>query len=212
MQELLIIGARGFGREVYKLATQCAGYNSQWKIKGFLDDKNDALDNYPNYPPIIGPVESYEVKKNDVFTCALGEVGPKEKYINIIKNKNGEFINLIHPNTIIQHNVIFGKGLIIGHFNLITCDVVIGDFVTIQQYCTFGHDVKVGNYCHFNAYSFLGGFVKIGNKSAVNVGAKILPKVVIGNNVTIGAGSIVIKKVPDDCTVFGNPGEIIFYK
>jgi hypothetical protein len=44
MKQLIIIGARGFGREVYSLAKRSIGYNEDFVMKGFLDDKLDALD------------------------------------------------------------------------------------------------------------------------------------------------------------------------
>ncbi len=79
MKELLIIGARGFGREVYDLAIQCDGYNNEYIIKGFLDNDKNALENFQNYPDIVSSVEEYEIKENDVFICALGSVIWKKK-------------------------------------------------------------------------------------------------------------------------------------
>ena len=97
MKNLLIIGARGWGREVYDIATACITDGASFVVKGFLDDKADALNIYKNYPPIIGPVESYEIQRDDVFVCALGDVFYKEQYVKLILDKGGTFISLIHP-------------------------------------------------------------------------------------------------------------------
>ena len=35
MKNLLIIGARGFGREIYNLALESIGYGTEFTIKGF---------------------------------------------------------------------------------------------------------------------------------------------------------------------------------
>src|ERR1700753_3091385 len=105
MKNLIIIGARGFGREVYNLAVQCGGYSKEYNIKGFLDDKTDALNGF-NYPAkVIASVEDYQVTENDVFICALGDVEWKKKYTEIILAKGGEFVNLVHPTVIISGNV-----------------------------------------------------------------------------------------------------------
>ena len=56
MKNLIIIGARGAGREVYGLALVTKEYNKEYLIKGFLDDKKNALDNLDGYPPIISSV------------------------------------------------------------------------------------------------------------------------------------------------------------
>jgi serine O-acetyltransferase len=44
----------------------------------------------------------------------------------------------------------------------------------------------------------------------VGGGAKILGNIIVGKNCRIGAGSVVPRNVPDDSTVVGVPGHIIF--
>ena len=56
MKNLLIIGSRGFGREIYNLALESICYGTEFTIKGFLDDKKEALDGYDGYPSIISSV------------------------------------------------------------------------------------------------------------------------------------------------------------
>lgn len=89
MKHLIIVGARGWGREVSWLATGCVGYGTKFDIKGFLDDKADALDGLGDYPPILGPVETYIPKEDDVFVIALGYPGPKMEYARKIEEKGG---------------------------------------------------------------------------------------------------------------------------
>lgn len=89
MKSLIIIGARGFGREVFDLAKECSGFGSEFYIKGFLDDKKDALVSFSNYPPILDSVEKYKIQENDIFVCALGDVVDKKKYVSLILAKGG---------------------------------------------------------------------------------------------------------------------------
>jgi serine O-acetyltransferase len=44
----------------------------------------------------------------------------------------------------------------------------------------------------------------------VGDGAKILGNIVVGKNCRIGAGSVVLRSVPEDSTVVGVPGHIVF--
>mgnify|MGYP005840768655 CR=1 FL=1 len=210
VKSLLIIGARGYGREVYHLATQCREYGKEWDIRGFLDDNSAALEGYSGYPPIIGPVETYQIQPGDLFVCALGDVNQKHKYVNIIEDKGGVFTSLIHPSSIISPNTVFGEGIIVSQFLNISCDCKLGNFVTLQPYAEVGHDVIIGDFAHLNVHSFLGGGVKLGNFVTVHTGAKVLPRLTIGDNSVIGAGSVVTKNVPGGCTVFGNPAKVIF--
>jgi sugar O-acyltransferase (sialic acid O-acetyltransferase NeuD family) len=210
MKDLIIIGARGLGREIYNLATECHGYNIDWSIKGFLDDKFKALDDYPGYPPIIDSVESYKVKPNDIFVCALGDVNQKYKYVKIIKEKGGLFLSLVHPASTIYHGTEYGEGFILFPYTIISCNIKIGDFVTIHPCSVLGHDIVLGDYCNLSPHSFLGGFVKTGNFTTIHPGAKIISGLQIGNNTIIGTGSVVIKNVLDNSTVFGSPAKIIY--
>ncbi len=90
MRNLYIIGARGFGREVYNLYLISKPMLRDVECIGFLDDNEHALDNYKNYPPIVSSVENFIPQENDVFICALGDVKSKKKYTENIRSKGGK--------------------------------------------------------------------------------------------------------------------------
>ncbi|KFF16716.1 acetyltransferase [Flavobacterium hydatis] len=207
MKNLIIIGARGYGREVHDLAKQCSGYNTEYVLKGFLDDKSDALAGFENYPEIISSVESYEIQDNDVFVCALGSVKWKKHYVELVLAKGGKFINLIHPSVILNTNAILGNGLIVFMNSNISNDCVIDDFVTIQGFVGLGHDTKLGKWSHLNAYCFTGGFVVLEEEVCLNTRATILPNVIVRKGATVGAASLVIRNVKEGTTVFGVPAK-----
>lgn len=207
MKNLVIIGARGYGREVCGLARQCSGYNTEYTIKGFLDDKLDALDGFENYPAIISSVENYEIQDNDVFVCALGDLQWKKHYVEIILSKGGQFINLIHPTVIFTSNVKLGNGIIIFMYSNISNDCVLDDFVTIQGFVAIGHDSKIGKWCHINAYSFTGGYAVLEEEVCLNTRSTVLPNVIVRKGATVGAASLVIKNVKENTTVFGVPAK-----
>ncbi|WP_281234395.1 sialic acid O-acetyltransferase [Flavobacterium gelatinilyticum] len=209
MKNLIIIGARGFGREVYDLALQCAGFNIEYIIKGFLDDKSDALEGFENYPKIVGSVEDYEIQEDDIFVCALGTVKWKKYYAELILAKGGKFINLIHPSTNLNTNAITGKGLLVFMYSNISNDCVIEDFVTIQGYVGLGHDTKICKWSHLSSYSFTGGFVILEEEVTLNTRATVLPHVTVRKGATVGASSLVIKNVKENTTVFGVPAKKI---
>ena len=207
MKELLIIGARGFGREVYNIAVSCSEYQKDFVIKGFLDDKFDSLEEMKGYPPIVDSVENYHVQEEDVFICALGDVNYKHEYIQKILLKGGEFINLIHPTVIVESNVLMGKGCIIRPYSLIGCDSRIGNYVTILGNVTIGHDSSIGAYSHIGSQSFLGGGAKVGEKVTLQTASCILPHKTVEDNAYIGVGSVVMKTVKKGTKVFGNPAK-----
>lgn len=204
-KNLIIIGARGFGREYYNGI--CLKKNNEFHVKGFLDDKKDALDGFSNYPPILDSVENYEIQENDVFVCALGSPYYRKKYIDIIKNKGGDFIPLISSKAIIHPTAHIGEGVMISAFCSISADTYIGDFTAIHPFCNIGHDAVIGKYCEVESYSFMGGFAKIGDNVTLHTRATILPHVKVGDNAVVGAGSVVLRTVKENITVFGVPAK-----
>jgi len=205
MKNLLIIGARGYGRVIYNLAISCKRYNNEYVIKGFLDDKSDALNGASAYPPVISSVEDYVVQQDDVFVCALGDVEFKKKYTEMILLKGGEFISLVHPTANISTNSFYGKGCLISFNAFISADAIIGDYVTIQPFTMVGHNSDVGNWCHLDTHMFLGGYVRLEDEVTVHTGAIIHPHKKVGRGATVGAGAVVLRNVKEYTTVFGNP-------
>jgi len=209
MKQLLIIGARGWGREIYNMLPWFIGYGTEFEVKGFLDDKSDALDGMSGYPPIIGSVEKYEIESDDVFVCALGDAHWKRHYAEIILGKGGRFINLIHKECPIGKNTKMGQGCVVCDHVGISCDISIGDFVTFQPYAIVGHDCQIGNYSHIGTRSFMGGYSIIGEASTLHTNSVVLPHVRVGNGSVVGAGAVVMRKVKNGDTVYGNPATVL---
>ena len=102
----------------------------------------------------------------------------------------------IHPGAEIGHRffVDHGMGVVIGE------TTIVGDDVTLYQGVTLGGTGKEVGKRHPTLL----------DRVVVGSGAKILGNITVGRNCRIGAGSVVLRNVPDDSTVVGVPGHIIF--
>ena len=209
MKKLYIIGARGCGREIYSFFKECSAHLRDVECAGFLDDKTDALADFPGYPPIVSSVEAFEPGEDDVFICALGDPKWVQHYTRIIEAKGGKFISLISRSASIGMNVKIGDGCIIPGWTVISSDVTIGRHVNIGVFSDIGHDAVIGDCCHLGAYTFMGGGSIIGNCVTVHPRVNLLPHKRVGNNAVLGAGSVILKNVSSDSTVFGNPAKKI---
>lgn len=205
MKHLLIIGAGGFGREIYNMAPDCKGYGVDWDVKGFLDDTPDPLGGYDGYGPIIGKITEYSPQSDDVFICAIGSVPGKRKCVECILSKGGVFINLIHKSVSPGRNFLVGHGCIVQQGAIISCDISIGNFVSIQEECLLGHDAQIGDWCHLHARVFMGGFSTLQKGVHVGYGAFVHPKKTVGEGATVAAGAYVFRNVKSGITVIGNP-------
>ena len=207
MKNLIIIGARGFGREYHDGLKLREDYGREFLIKGFLDDKSDALSAFEGYAPILNSVESYIIEPDDVFTCALGNPVYRRKYVEIIKSKGGVFFPIVSSKSIVHPSAHIGEGVMISAFCSVSANTYIGDFTTIHPFCNIGHDAKVGEYCEIESYSFMGGGACLGNNVTLHTRATILPHIKVGANAIVGAGSVVLRNVKAGVTVFGVPAK-----
>ena len=212
MKQLVIIGARGFGREIFNLACESVGYESDFLIKGFLDDKADALVGYDGYPRILGAVEDYELQPEDVFVCALGNTSYKKKYISLVESKGGAFINLVHKDTSFFNNVKLGKGNIFCKGVLVSCDTQIGSYNTFNDFVSIGHDSFIGDYNSFMTATRISGNTIIGNENYFGVNSCVIEKMKIGNNTVLAAGSALMRRTKDGFTYIGVPANALIIK
>ena len=102
----------------------------------------------------------------------------------------------IHPGAKIGRRLFIdhGMGVVVGE------TTIIGNDVTLYQGVTLGGTGKE----HGKRHPTLEDGVVVGS------GARILGNIVIGKNCRIGAGSVVLRNVPDNSTVVGVPGHIVF--
>src|SRR5579863_8947255 len=102
----------------------------------------------------------------------------------------------IHPGAKIGRRLFIdhGVGVVIGE------TAVVGEDVTLYQGVTLGGTGKELGKRH----------PTIEDNVVVGGGAKILGNITVGKNCRIGAGSVILRNVPEDSTVVGVPGHIIF--
>ena len=209
MKNLIIIGAGGMGRSVYCIATGSIGFDTDFLIKGFIDDNIHSLDDFENYPPVISDIESYQPQVDDVFVCSIGDVKIKKKVCDELLRKGAVFQKLIHKTAIVRQNAQIGDGCIIADYASVGADACIGENTLVQSYSIVAHDCKIGNYVRIDTHAVCVGGVILKNNVTIHTGAIISHKVVVGENATVGAASFVFKSVKPDRTVFGNPAKYL---
>lgn len=207
MNQLIIVGAGGFGREVAHWATQNPGNGLEFSIRGFLDDNTKALKSFRNYPPVLGTIADYEPEPNDLFVCGFGLPQIKAIAIPGLVAKGARFMNLIHPTVVFGGNIKLGTGVVIAPHVTISADATISDFATLDSNSVIGHDVKLGQYCHIGNLSSITGGAEIGVQAFVGAHSVILPQIKVGKSGFVGAGSVVTKNVANHITVYGNPAK-----
>jgi sugar O-acyltransferase (sialic acid O-acetyltransferase NeuD family) len=207
---MLIVGAKGFAKEVLEVLHQL----NQLEGIVFYDDVNEDVPNllYDKFPILksISEAENYFKTTGNQFTIGIGNPVLRKKLYDKFTAIGGVFSSTISPKASIGNfgNTI-GNGSNVMTGTVITNDVIISIGVLINLNCTIGHDCKVGKFVELSPGVHVSGNCIIGDYSVLGTNATILPKVTIGKNVIVGAGTVVTKDLPDNCVAVGIPAKII---
>ncbi len=205
MKDLYIVGAGGCGREVLHIIQDIHRIQGpRWNIKGFLDDTEDPLKGKECDYGVVGTIQGYVPKENDVLVMAIASPQAKQKLAPMLLERGAVFESVIPPGADMgEHNAV-GKGVVIYPGFGMSVNIKIGDFVTLLD-CTFGHDVQVGDFSTISCGCRLLGEANVGPRVFMGACSVAAPHSIIEEDAYVGIGSVVLRRVKAGRRVFGNP-------
>jgi sugar O-acyltransferase (sialic acid O-acetyltransferase NeuD family) len=205
MKNLFIVGAGGFGREMFHWARQHPDHGRLWRIAGFLDDKISALEGYHYVPGVLGTIRDYNPMPTDLLLIAIALPKIKKTVVESLIQRGADFLTYIHPSVVVGGNVSVGRGTVVCPGAVITSDVTLGEFVTFNCCSSIGHDARLGDFVTLSGHCDITGFCRVEEGAFFGSHACMIPRTRVGAWATVGAGSTVIMSVPDGVTVIGSP-------
>jgi sugar O-acyltransferase (sialic acid O-acetyltransferase NeuD family) len=206
---MLIIGAKGFAKEILEI---CHQKNELQNLVFYDDISGDTNILYEKFP-ILQNVEAaadYFKTVDQKFALGIGNPKLRKKLADKFTNIGGELVSTISIKADIgSYGITIGDGANILDGAKISNDVTIGYAPIIYYNSIITHDVKIGDFVEISPGVKILGRATIGNFCQLGAGTIILPDIKIGNNVIIGAGTVVTKDLPDNCTAVGVPSKII---
>ena len=193
MKNLIIIGAGGFGKEMFEYINHDIknGFLKDIKIKGFLDSSEESFKRANIPTNFLGSEDDYEIQNNDTFLVAIGSVSVSSKVYEKLEKRGANFFTYIHSTAIVANSAKIGKGVIICPYCIVNAQATIKDYSDLNIFSSVGHDSKLGKGCILSPYVTLNGNVIIGDnvfigtKSAVLLGSSIGNKCIISANTTV---------------------------
>lgn len=207
-QDLLIIGASGFGREVLQWVKDINKIEKQWNVLGFLDDNLNALNGYECDFKVIGTIKNWTPKENEHFVIAIANPSIKEQIVTEMEAKGANFVSIIHPTALIGEFNHIGRGVVVYPYADITVNVKVGNFVSLLG-AKIGHDAAIGDFTTICGHCGINGHSAIGNKVFIGSHVVVAPGKKVGDGAFIGNGSVVVTNIKSGYKVFGNPAKRI---
>lgn len=208
-QNIILVGAGGYGRELVALLLSEPKDLQTWVIKGFLDDNPEKTGSLVSSYPILGTSDTYTPDANDVFLLAVGNPHIRLQLAEKLLKKNAKLFTFIHSKALVLTDAKFGQGCVVYPNSVIANNAQLGDFVSVNYFTAIGHDVTIGNACVINAHCDIPGNVKIGNGVIIGNGSNMVPGIKIGDKAILGAGSTAFRNIPAGKTVLGCPAKAI---
>lgn len=208
MKKLLIVGAGGFGRELYAWASQHPDCGRAWTLAGFLDDNLEALAPFGGFAPVHA-LAGHKPTSDNVYLAGLGMPALKEKFIAPLVAGGAEFLTFVHPQALVGGRVKLGKGVVVCPGSILSVDIEVGDFAMVNLNCTVGHDVRIGPWTSVSAQCDITGGATVGKACFFGSRATIIPGKSVGDRTVIAAGAVVMTHLPPDVLAAGNPARVI---
>ena len=173
-----IIGAGGFGREVFYHMTSCS---DDYIIELF----DDGINKYRTIKEI--DFDEFEV------VVAIGDPTMRRKVVEGLP-KEVKFYTFIFPGvTILDSDIKIGEGSIICAGVVLTTNINIGVHSHLNLNTTIGHDCIIGDYFTTTPGVNISGNCVIGNNVYIGTNSSVREKTKIVDNVIVGLNSGVVK-------------------
>jgi sugar O-acyltransferase (sialic acid O-acetyltransferase NeuD family) len=194
-----IIGAGGFGREVYWSLSLIERNDTVFFVDDIYWDGKDKK---------ILPLSSFQPDKYEVV-IAIADSKQRERIVNELPKKT-KFFTHIHPTAQIQgEDVIIGEGSIICAGTILTTNIKIGKHAQLNLITTIGHDCIIGDYFTTAPGVQISGNEIIGDRVYFGTRSCIKQKLKVCDDVTIGMNAGVTKDIIESGTYVGTPAKKI---
>ena len=206
MQEIIIVGAGGFGREVCNWLWDCFS-QEHYRLKGFLSQDDHALDQHDIDAQVLGDPADYQPEPKDRFILAIGDIDARRRTVESLCGRGAFFLTMIHPTAVVASTASIAQGAVLYPFVTISNCAVLDDFVHLSLYASVGHDGKAGKFSLLSPYATLNGFSAIEDEVFLGTHATIGPSCVVGRQSKISANSAVLHNVRPGSFIHGVPGK-----
>jgi sugar O-acyltransferase (sialic acid O-acetyltransferase NeuD family) len=208
VNDIIVVGASGYGREVFQYVKDIAAQRPDIRPKGMLDD-DPSLRAEPGGDEIVGDTQTYAIQEDDRFVISAGSPVVRRTLAERLTSRGATFITLVHPTAYVSPTARIGTGCLVSPFASVGSRAEVGDHILLVMYASIAHDCTVGSFCSFSPYSAVAGGSVVGPGVFLGAHALVTPVMHIGRDSKIAAGAVVYRDVPERSLAAGNPAKVL---
>lgn len=209
-EDLIVIGAGGFGRETLDVAEAINASSRQpvWRILGVVDDAPSEINLLRLKERSVHYLGRISDSLSDLrVKAALGIGNPlARRAVRGSMAASGALpATLIHPTAVLGSRTHVGAGTVICGGTIVGTNVHLGEQTHLNPHVVIGHDTRLGDFVSVNPNATVSGECTIGDGVLIGAGAVVLQGVAVGQRALIAASACVVRDVRPGTTVKGVP-------
>ena len=203
---LVIVGAGGFGREVWFTARDAhrAGLLT-CPVVGFADSQRDATgaDGLP--VDVLGDIDDINWGSELGAVVAVGDPTIRADLRMRLDALAVPLVTVIHPTAVVADDAVVGAGTVIAPFAWVSTSTQLGTNVVVNGHALVGHHSVVGDDSVVSPHVSVSGHARIGERVLLGTHATVNPAVSIGDRCRVASGSVVVRDVEPHSLAAGAP-------
>jgi sugar O-acyltransferase (sialic acid O-acetyltransferase NeuD family) len=209
--DLIIVGAGGFGRETVDVveAINSAAAVPSWHLLGLVDDaltEANAERLHARELRHLGSLDDLlALEARPRYVVGIGSPSVRRRIAERLDAEGFSAATLIHPQTTIGSEVTIGSGSVVCAGARVTTNIRLGRHVHLNPNVTVGHDTTLGDFVSMNPASSVSGDCVVDDEVLIGVGAVVLNQITIGRAAVVGAAACVVRDVTPESVVKGVP-------
>lgn len=203
---VFIVGAGGFGREVYTWFGRSSSIRE--RLAGFLSADSQALVGRFVEHGVVGTPHDHDVQPGDSFVLAIGIPGVRRTVAETLRSRGARFLTLVHESAMVANSATLGEGALICPYAVVSDHAVIGRCGIVNYHASVAHDAVVGNYAVLSPYAAVGGKAVLEEDVFLGLHGTVGPCRRIGARSKVAASSCALIDVPPDCLALGVPARV----
>ncbi len=203
----VIFGAGGIARELLGWIACCSeAQRARFRVEIFFSEWDDCGTRCHDIP--VMRVDAYRGPAPR-YLIAIADPAERKRIAAMLDGLGWTPETFVHDTAVVGLNAAIGRGTVVFPYCRIATDCRIGEHVIVNSGSGVAHDTDVGNFVTLLGAVSLNGHVVVGEGALFGAGSMVYPKKKIGAWARVGLGSVVLRNVQANCTVFGNPAQVV---